>query len=94
MPAISSDNLIRIVAIVSIVAIVTRLWLKERRRSDDNSPMEVLLRMCLGDRRQVKRLIALERSRSPGISRREAIARAIESLRRDNAGHRVPPGVN
>jgi hypothetical protein len=59
MPAISSDNLIRIVAIISIVAIVTRVWLKERRRSDDNSPMEVLLHMCLGDRRQVKRLIFL-----------------------------------
>jgi hypothetical protein len=85
MPSISSDNLIRIVAIVSIVAFLARVWIKDRRRSDGNSPMEVLLHMCLGDRRQVKRLIAFERSRSPGISRREAIARAIESLRRDNA---------
>ena len=94
MPAISSDNVIRVVVIVTIAAIVIRLWLPGRRRSDGNSPMEVLLHLCLGDRRQVKRLIALERSRSPGISRREAIDRAIESLRRDNAGHRAPPGVN
>lgn len=87
MPAISPENLIRVAAIVLMIAYFARLWLEDRRNSEGNSPEQVLLHMCLGDRGQVKRLIAFERSRDPGISRREAIVRAIESLHRDNVGH-------
>lgn len=90
----NGDRTVLYVLLAAAVAFGFLVGRRRRRGSDGNSPMEVLLHMCLGDRRQVKRLIALERSRSPGISRREAIARAIESLRRDNAGHRVPPEVN
>ena len=91
MPTSTSDNIIRVAAIIIFVAYFARLWLKDRRSSERNSPKQVLLHLCLGDREQVKRLIALERSRQPGISRREAIVRAIESLQRDNAGRLAPP---
>jgi hypothetical protein len=91
MPTLSQDNLIRIAAIILAVAFVTALWFKARRTNDRNSPRDVLLHMCLGDKSQAKRLIALERSRSPGISRREATVRAIDSLRRDSSALPAPP---
>ncbi len=43
-----------------------------------------LVRICRGDREQADRLVGFELSRSPGISHREAVARALASYRRDN----------
>lgn len=42
-----------------------------------------LLHLCLGDRKQAERLLALEEKKSPGITRGEAVLRAIHYLRRD-----------
>lgn len=42
-----------------------------------------LLRLCLGDRKQAERLLALEMKKSPSINRSEAVRRAVRSLRRD-----------
>ena len=46
MPAISSDALIRIAAIVLIIAFVAGIWLTARRSSDAASPTQLLLHMC------------------------------------------------
>lgn len=58
------------------------LWLTFRRRAQD---MEgELRRICMGDARQVERLIQGELTRAPGVSRAEAARRAVERYRRDN----------
>ncbi len=44
-----------------------------------------LLRVCGGSKEQVWRLVMYERRRSPGISRAEAVERAIESYQRDHS---------
>lgn len=44
-----------------------------------------LLGLCGGSKEQVWRLIMYERRRCPGISRHEAVQRAIESYQRDRA---------
>lgn len=74
------------VALLVLIAVVISAWLlsrPRRGRKDGNSAKERLLHLCLGDRKKMRRLIALERSRSPGVSRDEATARAVESLLRD-----------
>jgi len=43
-----------------------------------------LLRMNLGDKNKVERLIQYEMRKKPGISRAEAAKAAVESLRYDN----------
>lgn len=45
---------------------------------------EQLRRICLGDDAQAERLIDGEMSRAPGVSRAEAVQRALERYRRDN----------
>jgi hypothetical protein len=54
-----------------------RVWREQKER-------RLLLRLCLGDEAAARRLIALERSRHPGISEGAACRRAIRSYRRDN----------
>ena len=48
------------------------------------SEREQLLYLCLGDKRQMRRLVALEKKKTPGISTREAISRALAFVQRDN----------
>ncbi len=43
-----------------------------------------LLRMNLGDKNKVERLIQYEIRKAPGISRAEAARAAVESMRHDN----------
>ena len=43
-----------------------------------------LIRRCFGDRAQAERLIELELTRNPKLSREDAAKDAIESLLRDN----------
>lgn len=50
------------------------------RRSDRNR----LLRICLGDRERMARLIDLELKRNPTLTEEHAVRRAIESYERDN----------
>lgn len=56
-----------------------RYCLRGRGRSE-----RYLLGLCGGSKEQVWRLVMYERRRAPGISRREAVQRAIESYQRDN----------
>jgi hypothetical protein len=54
-----------------------------RERQDPQGAEEELLHLCLGDRKQAERLLALELKKAPGIKHAEALRRAISSLRRD-----------
>ncbi len=47
-----------------------------------------LLNICFGDRAKVDRLIAYELTKSPGISRSDAIARAVAKVETDNRSWR------
>jgi hypothetical protein len=60
---------------------VLLLWRRVAHRPQAVSEDE-LLQLCLGDKSQAERLIALEGKTAPGISRSEAIARAVYSIRR------------
>lgn len=74
------DNAFALSVLAAIVGIW--LWLTYRNRSRD---MEgELRRICMGDARQVERLIQGELIRAPGLSRAEAARRAVERYRRDN----------
>jgi len=50
-----------------------------------HSTERYLLGLCGGSKEQMWRLMMYERRRAPGISRREAVRRAIESYRRDHS---------
>ena len=75
----------RATAIAILAAIVLGAWLWLRRRSGVSRQAEAQLRrICLGDHRQVERLIKGEMTRTPGISRAEAASRAVQRYQRDN----------
>ena len=60
-------------------------WLFARaRRRPTKTPESRLVRICRGDTERADRLVAGELARTPGLSRSEAAARAIEKYRRDN----------
>lgn len=56
-------------------------WLAVR---DRRSPERDLQRACWGNGAQASRLIEYELQRTPGISRKEAASRALQSHKRDN----------
>src|SRR5690606_34577541 len=62
---------------------------RPRRREIQLDPEDLLLRSCLGDRNLVERLVAHEMELRPGIKRKEAALRALDSLRRDGAAPRL-----
>ena len=69
--------------VLGLIAIAVWLWL--RRGGGTSGQAEAQLRrICLGNADQVERLINLEVTRSPGISRAEAAGRAVERYQRDN----------
>ena len=70
-------------AVLGLVVIAVWLWLR-RGRSTSGQTEAQLRRICLGNAGQVERLINLELTRSPGISRAEAADRAVERYQRDN----------
>lgn len=59
-------------------------WLKRRPLPRPPSAEDVLLKACRGDREQMKRLVTREADRAPGITRDEAIERALDAYQRDN----------
>jgi len=64
------------------------VWWQRRKagehfRGQAPADADQLLRACMGDRAQMERLINFEISREAGISREEAIKRAVERWRRD-----------
>jgi hypothetical protein len=73
-------------ALAGLVALwLAAAWLFARpRRRPDPSPESRLLRICRGDTARAERLVAGELCRTPGLSRSEAAARAIEKYQRDN----------
>ncbi|MGH9350300.1 MAG: hypothetical protein ACRD26_23870 [Vicinamibacterales bacterium] len=70
------------VAILGVIVLGAWLWL--RRRSGARQAETQLRRICFGDDGQVERLINVEMTRTPGISRAEAASRAVRRYRRDN----------
>ena len=74
-----------------LAAIVVLAWVLSRgsRTFIEKTSRQQLLRLCLGDRELMKRLLEREVALHPGISRREAVARAIDSLRRDSSSPRL-----
>jgi hypothetical protein len=69
------------IAIFGVVVLGVWLWL---RRGAAQRAERQLRRICFGDDDQVERLINLEMTRAPGISRAEAASRAVDRYRRDN----------
>ena len=77
-----------VVVCIAILLVCVLVWRRladtpEASESASVDPETELLTLCLGDRSQMERLIALETKKSPGISRSVAMARAAYSIRRD-----------
>jgi low affinity Fe/Cu permease len=68
--------------ILAIAIVVLILFLLMKSQADSSADKD-LLTLCRDDEAQMNRLIALEQKRKAGISRKEAVIRALESLRRD-----------
>jgi len=71
------------IGIVALALLGVWLWLR-RAPGGSRRAEKRLRRICLGDDRQVERLIDAEMIRAPGISRGEAASRAVDRYRRDN----------
>ncbi len=71
------------IAVLGLIVIAAWLWLSRGRGAAGKAEAQ-LRRICLGNAGQVERLINLELTRSPGISRAEAAGRAVERYQRDN----------
>jgi hypothetical protein len=76
------DNLTAL-GILALVLLGIWLWLR-RSSAGSRQAERQLRRICLGDDRQVDRLIHAELIRVPGISRGEAASRAVARYQRDN----------
>jgi hypothetical protein len=73
--------------VLGLIALLAVAWLAPAWKSDgppNVSEKDQLLHLCLGDKRQMRRLVALEKKKAPGISTREATFRALALLLRDN----------
>ena len=71
------------IAILGVIAVAAWLWLRRRGGMSQQTETQ-LRRICFGNDGQVERLISGEMTRSPGISRAEAVSRAVERYQRDN----------
>lgn len=70
--------------LIGAVVGIGLVYLSSRKpRSDPRASTGKLMRLCRGDADRADRLIALEISRSPGISRSAAASRAVQALQRD-----------
>ena len=76
------DNLTAI-GILAFALLGVWLWLRHSSGGPRQAERQ-LRRICLGDDRQVERLINGEMIRVPGISRAEAASRAVDRYKRDN----------
>ena len=82
VPVFDASDVVRVVGVLVVCGAIF-LVVTKPSRGVSNSDDETLLHICLGDKKQMKRLISLEKQRTPGLSRRDAVARAIASLKRD-----------
>jgi len=78
-----------LVAVVASTVALAWYLSRPRRREIQLDPENLLLRSCLGDLDLVERLVAHEMEIRPGINRKEAALRALDSLRRDGAAPRI-----
>jgi hypothetical protein len=74
--------------VLGVILVVVVLYYFVSRRDegaqqDSSEAEDELVQLCLGDRTQAERLLALERRKARGIDRGEAARRAVRSLRRD-----------
>jgi hypothetical protein len=77
---------VAIVACIALLLVGVLVWRHLARAPDEPELVDretELLALCLGDRTQMERLIALETKRFPGILRAAAIDRAVHAMRRD-----------
>jgi hypothetical protein len=72
-----------VLAVVLVGAVALVYWYAHKGAG--YAPERRLRLLCRGDGALTERLIEHEMQRRPGISRREAAGRAIDSYRRDNA---------
>ena len=74
--------------ILLVLVLAVGMWaLRSRRRAGSMQGATAygqLLRLALGDREMVERLIGFERERDPAASRARLIRRAIARWRQDN----------
>jgi hypothetical protein len=70
------------VLLAAFVAVGAWWWLR-RQGSSGDAERTLLQQICLGDRAQAERLVDVELSRTPGITRAEAIERAVARHQRD-----------
>ena len=72
-----------VIFLVCIGYFLYKRGILETPKVASNKAMKRLLSICRGDEDRAKRLINLEIKRSPNISSREAVNRAIKSYTRD-----------
>ena len=70
--------------LILLAGVAGAIWLWLAHRGRKHAAEKQLRRICLGDERQVERLLQSEMTRAPGMSRAEAARRAVERYRRDN----------
>ena len=71
-------------ALLLAAAVAAGAWWWLSRQGSSGGSERRLHHICLGDRAQAERLIEVERARAPGITRAEAIERAVARHQRDN----------
>jgi hypothetical protein len=71
------------IAILGVLLFGLWVWMRRGRGATHNAERQ-LRRICFGNDAQVERLIDVEMTRTPGISRAEAASRAVDRYRRDN----------
>jgi Tfp pilus assembly protein PilE len=70
--------IIAVIAVVLAVRSYSNFWPRVSKAEDE------LLSLCRNDQKRVERLIAHEQGKRQGLSRKDAIQYAIDSMRRDN----------
>lgn len=75
------DNLT--ILVLGVIAVGVWLWFRPWGGAARGEEAQ-LRRICFGDAAQAERLIEGEIARAPGISRAEAVARAVRRYQRDN----------
>ena len=79
-------NWVAIALVIAVAAVVVFRSARRARRATAKDPIAYreLLRLALGDREKVDRLVAFERERHPAASYARLVRQAIDRWRRDN----------
>jgi hypothetical protein len=71
------------VILVIVACVLLFVLLRGARSTSAADSEDELMRLCLGNREQAERLMALEARNAPGVARAEAARRAVRAFRRD-----------